>query len=62
MSRPLDPEWLATLAAVVRAEVLRHFRPDSCIATTRLLLDILARERIEAYALAVDAQVANMAA
>lgn len=60
--RPLNWEWLATLAAVVRAEVLRHVRPDSCIATTRLLLDVLARERIAAYALAVDARVANMAA
>jgi hypothetical protein len=62
VSRRLDREWLTTLAAVVRAEVLRHLRPDSCIATTRLLLDVLARERITAYALAVDARVANMAA
>lgn len=60
--RPLNREWLTTLAAVVRAEVLRHFRPDSCIATTRLLVDVLASERIAAYALAVDARVANMAA
>lgn len=50
---------LATLLHVARAEVLRDFRADSCIASTRVAVDALAYFGIPARPLSVKAAYYN---
>lgn len=50
---------LATLLHVARREILQDFRPDSCIASTRVACDVLAYFGIEARPLVVRAAYYN---
>lgn len=42
-----------------RAEVLKHFRQDSCIASTKVVVKTLAHFKINARPLSVDVEVCN---
>lgn len=52
-------EWLSRVTAVVRSEVLLHWKPDSCIASTRVLVDTLAYFGIDATPTPTRAAVFN---
>jgi hypothetical protein len=58
-----DREVLLTAraAAVTRAAVLARYRPDSCITTTRVLIEVLRYFGVSAEPWAVDLTVTNAA-
>jgi hypothetical protein len=58
-SREQQQALVAALAATARAEILRDFRADSCIVSTRIALEVLRRFGVGGYALSVRAMIAN---
>lgn len=55
------PEFLEYLPAVRRA-LLRHLVPESCIATSRIVRQLLGDSGLEAHVIPVKARVGNAAA
>lgn len=50
---------MEALLAVAREEILKDFRRDSCIASTRVAVEVLRHFGVRAYPLAVTAMVFN---
>lgn len=60
MSRADEPQRVVdVLLAVAREEILKDFRRDSCIASTRVATEVLRHFGVRAYPLAVTAMVFN---
>lgn len=57
--RRLSGEEYVKLGHVVRKQIVRAYRADSCIATSRATLDALRAMNIDAYELPVTAGVVN---
>lgn len=55
----VDEEFLARVATETRPRILEHFSPDSCIATTRILIDILTYFGIPTQPLPVEVTIFN---
>lgn len=53
------PEPLETFAKVARDEILLDFKIDSCIASTRITIEVMRRLKVKARPLAVEATVYN---
>jgi hypothetical protein len=47
------------MAQIVRTQILRTNRPDSCIPSTKAILEALRKLRIDAFAMPVTAMVVN---
>lgn len=59
MAAPPLPDVLEAAKVRVRARVLEHFSPDSCVATTRITIDVLRYFGIQAKAVAVTVIALN---
>lgn len=58
----MDVDFLNTVVTETRPRVLEHFSPDSCVATTRILIDVLEYFGVPGKPYAVEVAVFNQEA
>lgn len=57
--KPVFDQLIDVLAPIVRQRMLKHFRPDCCIATTKILREILEYYGFKSQPMAVSVHIYN---